>query len=103
MTDLRPPPMPPLPVTPDLERVARRVVWFEEPAEALADPVRFLAYALTYGTIADLRVVRAHVSDDELRQALAAAPPGIFDPRSWSYWHLVLDLAPTPPLPTRRL
>jgi hypothetical protein len=86
-----------------LERVARRVIWFEEPAEALADPVRFLAYALTYGTTQDLRVVRAHFSNDDLRRALAAAPPGIFDVRSWAYWHLMLDLGPAPPLPQRRL
>ena len=91
------------PVTEALERVARRVIWFETPAQALADPVRFLAYALTYGTIGDLRVVRAHFSDNDLRRALAAAPPGIFDPRSWSYWHLMLDLGPPPPLPQRRL
>ena len=103
MNEAGPRAMGPLPLTPDLERVARRVVWFEEPAEALADPVRFLAYALTYGTIADLKVVRAHVSDDELRRALAAAPPGIFDARSWAYWRLTLDLAPTPPLPERKL
>jgi hypothetical protein len=26
-------------------KVAQRIVWFEEPAEALTDPVRFMAYA----------------------------------------------------------
>jgi len=41
--------MKPLPNTPELLNVARRVVWFEEPAEALADPVHFLAYVMTYG------------------------------------------------------
>ena len=30
--------MKPLPITPDLLRVARRVVWFKEPEEALAEP-----------------------------------------------------------------
>ena len=97
------PPAAARPVTGELERVARRVIWFEEPAVALADPAWFLAYALTYGTIADLRVVSGHFTDDDLRRALAAAPPGIFDPRSWSYWHLMLDLGPAPPLPQRRL
>ena len=68
--------------TEDLERVTRRIIWFEEPVQALADPMRFLAYALTYGTIDDLRVVREHFSDDDLRRALKEGPPGIFDARS---------------------
>lgn len=95
--------MKPLPVTPELEAVARRVVWFEEPPRALADAARFLAYAMTWGTHEDMRTIRRHVSDDALREALAQAPPGIFDPRSWSYWHLMLDRWPPPPLPERRL
>ena len=36
--------MRPLPVTPELRAVARRVVWFKEPEEALADPVLALDY-----------------------------------------------------------
>ena len=43
------------------------------------------------------------VSDDDLREALAQAPPGVFDARSWSYWHLMLDPSPAPPLPQRKL
>jgi hypothetical protein len=34
--------MKPLPRAPELLRVARRVVWFEPPEQALADPLRFL-------------------------------------------------------------
>jgi hypothetical protein len=93
--------MKPLPRSPDLERIARRVIWFEEPGKALADPARFLAYAMTYGTLEDMRIVRRHVTDDELREALAHASPGIFDPRSWSYWHLMLDRFPPPQPPSR--
>jgi hypothetical protein len=92
-----------LPRTPEMLAVARRVVWFEPPETALADPVRFLAYAMSYGTHEDMREVRRHVADDDLRAALAAAPPGIIDPRSWAYWHLVVDRYPPPPLPRRRL
>jgi hypothetical protein len=92
-----------LPRTPEMLAVARRVVWFEPPETALADPVRFLAYAMTCGRHEDMRAVRRHVSDDALRAALAAAPPGIIDPRSWAYWHLVVDRYPPPPLPGRRL
>jgi hypothetical protein len=84
-------------------RVAERVVWFQPPERTLRDPVLFLNHAMTWGTVEDLRVVRVHFTDDDLREALRAAHPGVFDPRSWSYWHLMLDLGPAPPLPRRRL
>jgi hypothetical protein len=38
-----------LPVTADLVRVARRVLWFEEPERALADPLQFLAHVKLFG------------------------------------------------------
>lgn len=95
--------MKPLPLTPEIEGIARRVVWFESPAQAIADPVRFLAYAMTYGDEADLREIRRHLSDDDLREALDRAPAGIFDPRSWAYWNLKLGRYPTPPMPERHV
>ena len=39
-----------IPLTPDTEALARRMVWFEEPGEALCDTFRFIAYALAKGT-----------------------------------------------------
>lgn len=95
--------MRPLPLTQEMKDVATRVIWFEEPEVALGDPVRFLTYAMTYAFYADMAIIRRYVSDDELRESLQNAPPGIFDPRSWSYWHLKLDRYPAPELPTRRL
>jgi hypothetical protein len=91
----------PIPVNPDTETVARRVIWFEPPAAALADPVRFMAYAMSHATPEDMRVVRRYVSDEDFREALDHAPPGIIDPRSWNYWHLKLGRYPPPPLPRR--
>lgn len=87
----------------DLLRVAKRMVWFKTPEETLAEPLLFLSYVMTYGTVDDLRVVRARFPDDRLREALRAGIPGVFDARSWAYWHAVLNLGPAPPLPTRRL
>lgn len=92
-----------LPSTPELEALAQRVVWFKTPTEALKAPVHFIAHALTYGTHADTQILRRHVSDDDLRAALSAAPPGVFDPRSWAYWHLLLNDQPAPPLSVRNL
>lgn len=93
--------MKPLSLTPELATIARRVIWFEEPQQALADPVRFVAYAMTYGDDADMRVIRQYLSDDDLREAIERAPAGIFDPRSWAYWNLKLGRYPTPPMPER--
>jgi len=95
--------MKPIPLNPDTEKVARRVIWFEPPAEALADPVRFMAYAMSHGRYEDLQVIRRHVSLEDFGEALDHSPPGIIDPRSWAYWNLKFGRFPAPPLPTRQL
>jgi hypothetical protein len=77
------------------------VVWFKEPAAALADPVHFLAHVMTYGTVEDLQALQGVAGPDEFREVLEQAPPGIFDPRSWAYWHLKYGRTPAPPLPQR--
>ncbi len=94
--------MRPIPITPQTIEVARRIIWFEDPEKALGDPVTLMAYAMTYACHEDMRVIRQHVSDDEFRQALDAAPPGIIDPRSWAYWNLKMGRFPAPPMPQRQ-
>jgi hypothetical protein len=92
-----------IPLTPATESLARRLVWFEEPAEALSNTARFVAYALARATHEDMKVLRAFVTDEDLREALDHAPPGIIDPRSWAYWNSKLGRYPVPPMPVRRL
>lgn len=87
-----------LPINPQTLELAQRLVWFEPPEQALAEPVRFLAYAFRFGRAADMVLLRSYLSDEQLRNA----PPGIIDPRSWAYWHLMLDLEPAP-MPQRSL
>jgi len=94
--------MKPFPLTPQILAVAANVIWFESAQQALADPVRFMAYAMTYALPEDMRVIRKYVSDDDFREALEHAPPGIIDPRSWAYWHSKMGRYPAPPMPTRR-
>ena len=90
-----------LPQSPDLIAVAGRVVWFEPPAAALADTARFLAYLMTYGTAEDIAIVRRYLGEAGFREALDAAPPGIFDERSWAYWNLLADRYPPPAMAKR--
>jgi hypothetical protein len=90
-----------IPITPQSMRVARNIIWFEPPEQALADPVRFLAYAMAYALPEDMRFIRQFVSDDDFRHALDHAPPGIIDPRSWAYWNSKMGRYPPPPMPVR--
>jgi len=93
--------MKPLPCNSDLLAVAPNVIWFEPAQKALADPIRFLAYLMTYGTIEDVAVVRRYLDLEDFREALDKAPPGIIDPRSWAYWNTVTGRLPVPPMPRR--
>jgi hypothetical protein len=95
--------MTPIPLTPETEALARRIIWFEPPADALADPVRFIAYALEHATHEDMTILRRYVSEADIASALDAAPPGIIGGRSWAYWHARLGRYPPPPLPRRRI
>ena len=93
--------MKPLPHTHDLLAVAPRVIWFEPPEKALADPIRFLAYLMTYGTLEDIAVVRRYLDLEDFCEALENAPAGIIDERSWAYWNVMIGRYPTPPMPRR--
>ena len=94
--------MKPIPTTPEMLAIAQRIIWFEPPEKALSDPVRFMAYAMTYALPEDMRFVRKFVSDNDFRDALDHAPPGIIDPRSWAYWNSKMGRYPPPPHPVRR-
>jgi hypothetical protein len=91
-----------IPLTPLTLEVARRVIWFEPPAQALSEPIRFMAYAMTYACHEDMQVIRRYVCDDDIREALDQAPPGIIDARSWAYWNSKMGRYPAPPLPVRQ-
>lgn len=86
----------------DLHDIASRVIWFEPPEKVLQDLPRFLAYAFRYATHQDMKTLRTKFSDVDLLAALSLAPPGIIDPRSWSYWHAILGIFPAPPQKARR-
>jgi hypothetical protein len=49
----------------------------------------------------DMTVIRRYVSDEDFREALDKAPPGIVDARSWAYWNSKMGRYPAPPLPRR--
>jgi hypothetical protein len=86
----------------ELVALARRLFWWKKPEEALADRTRFLAQVMAHGTWRDLVEARKHFGEPAFREVLHHAPPGVFDARSWTYWHHALHLLPVPPLPRRK-
>jgi hypothetical protein len=56
----------------------------------------------TLNVASNMRLIRQYVSDDDFREALDQAPPGIIDPRSWAYWNSKMDRYPAPPAPERK-
>ena len=94
--------MKPIPLNEETAAVVARVIWFEPPAKALSDPVRLMAYAMAHATHGEMWVLRRYVSDDDFREALDHATPGIIDARSWAYWNSKMGRYPPPPLPIRR-
>lgn len=93
--------MKPIPLNAETEALAGRIIWFESPRDALSLPIRFLAYVMARATIEDLIILKKYVTDDDFREALEKAPPGIIDPRSWAYWHNRFGQWPPPPMPKR--
>jgi hypothetical protein len=88
---------------PTLHDLARRLVWWQDPGTTLADRRRFLAQAMTDGSWDEMELIRSTYGDDALRAVLADPPPGVFDRRSWTYWHVRFGIEPIPSLPARRL
>jgi len=82
--------------------LARKVFWWGTPEEWLDDTVRFTAQVMTFGDLNDLRITLELLGDSAFRAVLANPPPGVFDIKSWNFWHLRYQLE-VPPLPTRKL
>jgi hypothetical protein len=85
----------------ELLRIARKVVWYDDPKLTLADTNTFLAHLMVYGSPADVAAVRRHVPDEEFRAVLEHAPAGVFTEEAWRKWHQHFGI-PATPLPRRR-
>jgi hypothetical protein len=87
----------------DLRAVAKRVVWFKTPDEAVDYPELFLAHVMTYGSLDDIITTMKHYSEADFEAVLNHPPAGVFDRRSWNYWNLRYHHEPVPPLPQRKI
>ena len=84
-----------------LESIARRVNWYTDPAQVLANTSVFLSQVMARGLTEDIVVVLQRYSADEFRKAYLNAPPGLFSKRAWAYWGLMLLNDRHRPLPER--
>ena len=87
----------------DLQTVAKRVVWFKTPDDALQDVRLFHAHVMTYGTLNDITTTLQYFSEADFEAVLNDPPPGVFDRRSWTYWNVRYHRQPVPSLPMRNL
>jgi hypothetical protein len=87
----------------DLQTVAKRLVWFKAPEDALKDMKLFLAHVMTYGTLGDIATTLRYFSERDFEAVLSDPPPGVFDRRSWTYWNVRYQRVPVPDLPKRNL
>ena len=83
--------------------MARKYVWWQTPEQTLEDPCLLASQIMTLGTLDDVQWLRRHTSRDALRRVLRNPPVGVFNERSWRFWHLQLGMARCPPLPARPL
>jgi hypothetical protein len=85
-----------------LIEVAQRVFWWGDAEKWVQDMWRFAAQVMTFGNFDDVRLTLQLLGDKTFVDALKSAPAGVFDPKSWTFWHAYYRL-PLPPLPERKL
>jgi hypothetical protein len=90
-----------VPYPADLLRIARKVIWYDQPERTLADLDTYLAHLMVYGSSADVAVAGQYVPIEEFRRVLENAPAGLFTQEAWQKWHEQLGM-PVKPLPRRR-
>src|SRR6266513_3809779 len=87
----------------ELLPVAAKVFWWGTPEESLQDVPRFVAQVMTFGDWRDVRTTMRLLGSEEFQSVLENAPTGVFDKKSWNYWHASFRRYPVPALPDRQL
>jgi hypothetical protein len=87
----------------ELLAIAAQVFWWGTPEDAVACMPRFLAHVMTFGDWRTVQATLRLLGEESFRKVLEDPPPGIFDMKSWNYWHLYFHKQPLPALPSRAL
>ena len=83
--------------------MAKKYVWWQSPKRTLTDGRLLLAQMMTLGTADDVRWLVSVASNEDLLGVLDDPPVGVFNRRSWAFWHLRLGREVIPDLPARRV
>ena len=76
----------------------KRLFWWEG-GDAERSPLRVAAQVMALGTLEDIREVRERFGPEIFEKVLSAPPRGLFDPKSWSFWHKKMGHREIPALP----
>ena len=82
--------------------VTARVFWWGNPQAWLNDPARLAAQVMTYGDWNDTVLTQELLGEALFKAVIKNPPAGVFDIKSWLYWHQHFQME-APPLPARRL
>ena len=74
-----------------------RLFWWTD--RTALPPERIAAQAMVLGTWDDIQETRRRYGKDIFAKVLSAPTRGLFDPKSWSFWHKKTGVVPVPPLP----
>ncbi|MBF0397898.1 MAG: hypothetical protein HQK78_14050 [Desulfobacterales bacterium] len=73
--------------------MAEKYVWWKAPQSVLKDISYFLAQVMTIGALEDVAWIVTYFGKEKLREVLKNPPVGVFNGRSWYFWHYWLGLA----------
>lgn len=88
-------------------QMAEKYVWWKTPQETLEDKRHFLAQIMTFATFEDCFRLFKYYGEEAFIDAIVNPSVGVFNEKSWHFWHyrlnLVNDGKDIPPLPKRDL
>jgi hypothetical protein len=90
----------------EIERLAAKCIWWKPVSESVKIPERGRCPSHESWGLRRYLQLSKIVGEDFLRHVIKHAEIGMFDARSWHFWHYRLGLAElnkVPPLPTRSI
>ena len=75
----------------------QRLFWWK--GKTPPTPARVAAQVMVYGNLDDFQKVRELHGNHIFLEVLDNPPPGVFDAKSWVFWHKKLNREIIPPLP----
>ena len=76
-----------------IKPLATKYIWWKSPDEAIDFPERVAAQVMNIGDFDDVQMLVNIVGKDYLKEIIQHAEIGMFDERSWTYWHYKLGLS----------